>query len=228
MIEVPARELAGRDAAGNRVEQPEHAFGARTAPLENGVMHHFVQQHGEVEHREALYDRERHPDQRMVEPDERPGRRAEDGELSERDREMPCRPLPVQLAHLGPGDGGAELRPQRARMLRVVVRFHGPSIVRPKVPSRASATPASTAEAPAIFVSPSGSCSQTNAVIIAMIGSRFEYTDVRALPISRTAVYQMVYETQMANTAEYTSLTHVTILTSAHATRARAGVAIGT
>ena len=42
----------------------------------------------------------------------------------------------------------------------------------------------------------------TTAVSIATIGMRFEYTEVRALPISRTATYQIVYATQSAKSAE--------------------------
>ena len=55
--------------------------------------------------------------------------------------------------------------------------------------------------APTIWRGPSGSPRKRTAVIIATIGIRLEYTDVRALPISRTAVYQIVYATHIAKIA---------------------------
>src|SRR6059036_3681312 len=59
MIEMPAGELARGDAARHRVEPPERALERRTPPLEHRVMHHFVQQHREVEDGEALDEGER-------------------------------------------------------------------------------------------------------------------------------------------------------------------------
>ena len=45
-------------------------------------MHHLVQKHREVEHREALHDRKRKPDQRLIEDDESPGPQPKDGKLT--------------------------------------------------------------------------------------------------------------------------------------------------
>jgi hypothetical protein len=49
VIEVPARELARRDAARDRVEQAEQPLERRMPALEDGVVHDLVQQHREVE-----------------------------------------------------------------------------------------------------------------------------------------------------------------------------------
>ena len=43
VIEMPAGELAGRDAAGNGVEQPEKAFGTLVRATEDRVVHHLVE-----------------------------------------------------------------------------------------------------------------------------------------------------------------------------------------
>ena len=67
MVEMPARELAGRDAARHRVEPCQRALEARAPTLEDGVVHDFVQQHREVEDRESLDERERNPDKRVAE-----------------------------------------------------------------------------------------------------------------------------------------------------------------
>ena len=84
VIQVPARELARRNAAGNRIQEPECPLRAPMAALEHGVVHDLVQQDGEVEDREALNQGERDPDQRMLEMDETPGRQREDCELPHR------------------------------------------------------------------------------------------------------------------------------------------------
>jgi hypothetical protein len=52
-------------------------------------MHDLVQQHGEIEDREPLDDRERHPDERVRETDQSVRREAKHHELPGRDGEMP-------------------------------------------------------------------------------------------------------------------------------------------
>src|SRR6185295_17198335 len=60
------------------------------------------------------------------------------------------------------------------------------------VRTRVRATPIRTAAAPAIFLALTGSPRKTMAEAMAKIGTRLEYTEVRALPICRTAAYQIV------------------------------------
>src|SRR3954467_15270375 len=100
MIEVPARELAGRDPARDRIEESECTLEPRPTTVEDRVVYDFVPEDGEVEHREPLHDGERNPDQRVLEPDQRPRRNRQDGELPRRHRDVADRLLAVQLAHL--------------------------------------------------------------------------------------------------------------------------------
>ena len=125
VIEMPPRELAGRDAARHRVEPPERALRRGTAALEDGVVHHFVQQHREVEDRQPLHERERNPDQRIRNRDERPGAQPENCELPRGDQQVPRRVLLVERDERLTGQRAAELGPQRRSVLAVMMRFHG-------------------------------------------------------------------------------------------------------
>src|SRR4029079_6852415 len=129
VIQVPARELAGRNAARRRIKQAEHALGERMPPLEDGVMHDLVQEHSEIEDREPLDERQRDPDERVIEADERPRPDPQDRELTRRDNEVAQWLLPVQIPHLLARDGRAQLSTESSRVLRVVVGLHGLSIV---------------------------------------------------------------------------------------------------
>ena len=91
------------------------------APLEHVVVQHFVQQDGEIEDREALHERERNPDERVLEPDEPPGRQPQDRKLPDRHDEVTDRRLAMERAQHVARDRLAELSLQRHRMLRVVV-----------------------------------------------------------------------------------------------------------
>ena len=129
-----------------------------------------------------------------VKMDEPPGRRPQDPELADREQEMPDGGFPVQVAHVLPRDDLAQLNPKAGGVLRVVVghvendcsrgRPGGPAgdssryssagigiFVRP---TRVSATPTSTAAAPAALVAPSGSPRTVTAVSRATIGTTFE------------------------------------------------------
>ncbi len=89
------------------------------------MVHDLVQQNGEVEDREPLDDGERNPDQRVLEPDQRPGRQRQDAELPHRDGEVPPRGFLVQLPHLLARDGSAQLSTERGRVRGVIVGLHG-------------------------------------------------------------------------------------------------------
>jgi len=78
-----------------------------------------VQQHREIEDGEPLDERERDPDQRLLETDESPRREAEDRELADADREVPDGLFLVEIAHLRARDRSAQLGPERSRVLRV-------------------------------------------------------------------------------------------------------------
>ena len=109
VIEVPAAELARRNAAGNGIQESEQPLRARAASLEDGVVHDFMQQDGEVEDREALHQGQGNPDQRMLEMDEAPGRQCENRELSHSDNPVPPGVLAVQSAQFFPRQGFAQL-----------------------------------------------------------------------------------------------------------------------
>src|SRR5207237_4478148 len=93
------------------------------------VVHDLVQQHREIEDRKALDEGEGNPDQRILVPDQPPRGERKNAELADRDREVPQWLLLMQIAHLIARNRRAELGPQPSRMLRVMVRFHGGSIV---------------------------------------------------------------------------------------------------
>ncbi len=98
VVEVPARELARRHPAGNRIQQAQQTLGPRPPTGKHRVMNDLVQKDCEVEYREALHDGQRQPDQRVVETDESPGGEGEDGELPYRNGTVPPATPPVQLA----------------------------------------------------------------------------------------------------------------------------------
>ena len=93
VVQVPAGELARGNAAGHGVKPAEQALGAGPAPLEHRVVHHLVEQDGEVEHREALQDGQRNPDRRVIEADERPRADGQQGELPHRHGQVAKRGL---------------------------------------------------------------------------------------------------------------------------------------
>ena len=199
MVQVPSGELAGRDSAWDCIEQPKYSFGKWPPPFKNRVMHDLVQKDREIENRQTLNQRERHPNERILEANQSPGGDCQDGELSSCDREVPPRGLAVQLAHLVARDSRAQLSSECNRVLGVVVGLHGYSSILAGIHSGGligltlvSATPISTPAAPTIFRLLKGSFRNRVAVTMATTGTRFEYTDVRALPICRTAAYQIV------------------------------------
>jgi len=97
------------------------------APLEDGVVHHLVEQHREVEDREALDERQRDPDRGVVETDETPGAEAQQGELPGRDEQVSSRHLAVQLPQLPPVDRGRQVGMERSDVPAVVMSLdrHG-------------------------------------------------------------------------------------------------------
>src|SRR4051794_29284890 len=125
MVEVPSGELAGGNSARNRIEQRQNPFHDRAAPLENRVVNDLVQQDGEVENRESLHQRQRHPDEWVVETDEAPRSEREDCKLSRCHRGVPPGIFLVQFAHLFARKRPPKLSSERNRVLRVVMRFHG-------------------------------------------------------------------------------------------------------
>src|SRR5262245_59169634 len=124
VVQVPSGELTGRDSARDCVEQPQYAFSNRTPAFKNRVMHDLVQKDREIENRQTLEERERHPDQRIFEPNESPGGARQDGELPSCDDEVAPRSLPVEFAHLVARDSSAQLSSERNRVLRVIVGLH--------------------------------------------------------------------------------------------------------
>jgi hypothetical protein len=125
MIQVPSRELAGGDAAWNRVQQPEDPLGYWAAPRENRVMYDLVEKDREVKDRQSLNERQRYPDQRILEPNQAPRGERKNAELSSCDDEMPPGTLLVQLAHLVARDRRAELSSERNGVLGIIVGLHG-------------------------------------------------------------------------------------------------------
>ena len=125
MVEVPARELARRDAARHGIEKPEYPVRERPVAVEHRPVHDLVQQDGEVEDREALDEGEGNPHQRIAEADEYNGRDRKERELTRRDGEMPARRLAVEVPELLAGKRVAQLGPKRHGMLRIEVVFQG-------------------------------------------------------------------------------------------------------
>jgi len=88
------------------------------------VVHHLVQEHREVEDREALNEHERRDQPRIRGRDEKRRRRGEQGELARGNQQVARRPLRMERAQPIARHGAAELVPQPRRMLRVEVRLH--------------------------------------------------------------------------------------------------------
>jgi hypothetical protein len=125
VIQMPARELACRNSAGNRIQEREDSLGDWPPSFEHGVVNDFVEKNCEIENREALNHGKRDPDQWVLEVHESPGCANQDCELSSCDQEVPRGHFPVQSAHLVARDRLAQLSSERNRMLRVVMRLHG-------------------------------------------------------------------------------------------------------
>ena len=125
MVEVPARELARRDAARHGVQPAERPLEIWTPSLEHRVMHDLVQQDREVEDREALHEGERNPDERVGEGDQAPRGKPQDGELPRCDQEMTDAALAVERFELVTRNGRGQLCPQSRRMGAVEMAFHG-------------------------------------------------------------------------------------------------------
>lgn len=124
MIQMPSRELARRDSTWNRVKQPKHSFRGWPPPFEDRVMHDLMQKDREIKDRQPLDERERHPDQRILEPNQSPRREPQNRELPSCDEEVPRCRFAVEFPHLLARDGRAELSSERNRVLGVVVGFH--------------------------------------------------------------------------------------------------------
>ncbi len=121
VIEMPARELAGRDAARHRVEPAERALGGWTAALEDCMVHDLVQQHGEVEDGKPLHERQRDPDERVRNRDEAPRAQSEDRELPRSDQQVPRRVFLVERDQRLARQRTTQLGPQRRRVLAVMM-----------------------------------------------------------------------------------------------------------
>ena len=138
MVEVPARELRRRDAARDRVGVAEQPFEARAPAGEHGVVHHLVEQHGEVEHREALHEGQRDPERGVRHAHQGPRDEPEQDELAHGHREvarrLPAVPVADEVLRHGRGEVGTE----RRRVRRVVAALAhrsstpGPRPVRPE------------------------------------------------------------------------------------------------
>ena len=111
----------GEMPLGMAYSNPSSALGERTAAVEDRVVHDLVQQDREVEDRESLHERQRDPDQRVLEMDESPGGAGENRELPHGDDAVPPAGLAVELAHNVAGQGFAKLSSERNRVLRVVM-----------------------------------------------------------------------------------------------------------
>jgi hypothetical protein len=113
MVEMPAGELRGRDAAGHGVEQAEDAVPALAGHRQDGAVHYLVQQHREIEHSESGDDGKRQPEIPLVQVHD--GRRAQHqhSDVGERHEGVQQRPLLMQLTQrLGrnlPGQVALEL-----------------------------------------------------------------------------------------------------------------------
>src|SRR5439155_12314658 len=92
--------------------------------IEYRVMHHFVQQDGEIEYREALHQGQGHPDERIGPDDESGCGGRENRELPCRDHQVASPGLPVDSLQLFTGQRAAELGPECRRVLAVMMLFH--------------------------------------------------------------------------------------------------------
>jgi hypothetical protein len=77
-----------------------------------------MQKNREVEDGEALYERQWHPDQRVLKTDESPRRKSKNCKLPGRNYPVSPRRLAVKFAQRVPRQGVAELGPESYRVLR--------------------------------------------------------------------------------------------------------------
>src|ERR1700736_2848243 len=122
---MPARELAGGNSTGDGVHPGERPLQGGMAAVEDRMVDDFVQENGEVEHREALHERERYPHERVRRRDQRPRRERQDRELARRDEQMARGVFPVECDHLLARERAAELRPELDRVTAIVMSLHG-------------------------------------------------------------------------------------------------------
>ena len=128
VVEVPARELAGRDAAGHGVEEPEGAIQAGVGAAEDRVVHDLVEERRHVEEGESLEDGEGDPEERVRELPEADAAKGDDGELTSRVGEMDSGPANVQGLQLFVGNGVTEPSLEPVDGPPVVMRLHLPII----------------------------------------------------------------------------------------------------
>src|SRR5947209_5152452 len=120
MVEMPLRELRRGDAARHGVEQAEDAIRAVAGLREHRAMHHLVQQHGEVEYREARHQRARQPEVPAVEVHDGRAGREQHREIGQREQRVQPRPLLVQAAQLFRGDLDGEIALELAGVIVVI------------------------------------------------------------------------------------------------------------
>src|SRR6185295_20304828 len=84
VIEVPASELACRDPARHRVEEPEGPVQPRAAPAEDRFVDDLVKKRRHVEEGETLEDGQGDPQKRVRQMPEQGAAEPDDGELAER------------------------------------------------------------------------------------------------------------------------------------------------
>ena len=122
VVEVPAGELAGRDAAGDRVGEAEDAFHPGSAG-EDRAVDDLVQQGRHVEEGEALEDGEGDPEERVGRRARGPGRRGRRSRTGGPHRGGAGRAADVQRPELRSGDRRLKLALERGDLLPVVVGF---------------------------------------------------------------------------------------------------------
>ena len=86
MVEMPARELRGRQPARHRVEPCEEPIRGHAATPENSLMDDLVQEHGEREDHEPKQERRGQPDVEFVEAKDQQRRDRGQQELADRDQ----------------------------------------------------------------------------------------------------------------------------------------------
>src|SRR5262249_50236510 len=131
VIEMPPRELARRNPAGNRVQPAKRALERRMAALEDRAVYDLVQEHGEIEDGEPLHERKRNPGDRIGERDKTPRGQRENQELTSGNCEMPRRALPVKGREQVARQRAGELGPEAGCVLAVKVALHGTSAIVP-------------------------------------------------------------------------------------------------
>jgi len=186
VIEVPPRELARRDAARRGVQQAQDSRRQRPRTFEDVVVQDFVKKDREIEDRESLHERQRDPNQGVLETDESPRRKAEDRKLTDPHNEVTNGGFLMERAQLISGQGLRQIGLERHRMPGVVVGFHADfdsstggygshgSEGRDCGADRVNATPVRTAAAPSISGTVRVSSRKSTAVTIATIGITLE------------------------------------------------------